>query len=335
MNKTILITGGAGFIGSNFIHLLIKHYHNYRIINFDKLTYAGNLNNLKGVESNPNYEFIQGDISSSSDLESFFTKKSINYVINFAAESHVDRSIHDSSSFIHTNILGTHNLLNISKQFNVEKFIQVSTDEVYGSIEKGRFTELSNYMPNSPYAASKASADMICRSFYKTFNFPVMVTRCSNNYGPYQFPEKLIPLVINNAINNKKIPLYGDGLNVRDWIHVEDHCRGIAKVLEKGQPGEIYNFGGDSEVTNLNIIKIILEILNCNEDLIEYVKDRPGHDKRYAIDFKKAKKDLNWTPKISFSEGLEKTVNWYVNNSFWLNSVISGDYKNYYNLQYH
>ena len=334
MYKNILVTGGAGFIGSNFIHQLLSLSNDYSIINLDKLTYAGNLNNLIDIESNNRYSFIQGDISNYSDLDLIFSNNKISIVINFAAESHVDRSIHDSSSFIQTNIIGTHNLLTISKKYNIEKYIQISTDEVYGSIEKESFTELSGYKPNSPYAASKASSDLLCRSFYKTFNLPVIITRCSNNYGPYQFPEKLIPLVINNAINGIKIPVYGSGLNVRDWIHVNDHCFGIIKVLEEGNSGEVYNFGGDSEKTNIEIIKTILGILEKPYDLVEHIEDRLGHDKRYSIDFTKAEREFNWRPKMDFKEGITQTVNWYLKNSDWLDNVISGEYRKYYELQY-
>ena len=334
MHKTILVTGGAGFIGSNFIQELLSSSDDYNVINLDKLTYAGNLNNLKSIESSSKYTFIQGDISNYSTVESIFSDNKIFCVVNFAAESHVDRSIQDSSSFIQTNIFGTHNLLTISKKYDIEKYIQISTDEVYGSIDQESFTELSDYKPNSPYAASKASSDLLCRSFYKTFNLPVIITRCSNNYGPYQFPEKLIPLVINNAINEINIPVYGDGLNVRDWIHVKDHCLGIIRVMEAGNPGEVYNFGGGSEETNIEIIKTILDILGKSHKLVEYVKDRLGHDKRYSIDFSKAKKELNWMPKIEFEEGIATTVQWYLKNSVWLSNIISGEYKKYYKTQY-
>ncbi len=283
--KKILVTGGAGFIGSNFIRYMLNKYEDYKIINLDLLTYAGNLENLKDVEDNPNYEFIKGDIADRGLVNALFEKYNFDYVINFAAESHVDRSIEDPGIFVKTNIMGTQVLLDAAKKYGVEKYLQVSTDEVYGALgPTGMFTEKTPLAPNSPYSASKASADLLVRAYYKTFGLPVNITRCSNNYGPYQFPEKLIPLMIANALEDKNLPVYGDGLQVRDWLHVKDHCSAIDTVLHKGKIGEVYNVGGNNEKKNIEIVKLILEKLGKPESLIKYVKDRPGHDRRYAID---------------------------------------------------
>jgi dTDP-glucose 4,6-dehydratase len=333
--KNILITGGAGFIGSNFIHLILKNHDDYRIFNLDKLTYAGNLDNLTPSVDNTNFNFIKGDISNPDLVQYLFEKYEIKYVINFAAESHVDRSILGSEIFYRTNVIGTNVLLEMARKFKIEKFVQISTDEVYGSLGKeGLFNEKTPLSPNSPYSSSKAAADMMALAFYHTYGLPVVVTRCSNNYGPYQFPEKLIPLMIINALNNKKLPVYGDGMNVRDWIFVDDHNRAIEFVFEKGKPGEVYNIGASNEMPNLEIIKLILKSLNKPDSLIEFVKDRPGHDRRYAIDSNKIQTELGWKPLFSFSEAINKTIDWYLENELWWKRIISGEYKEYYKLQY-
>ena len=333
--KNILVTGGAGFIGSNYINQTLEEKEDYNIINFDKLTYAGNLENLKISEKKNNYTFVKGDITDSKIVAEAFEKYKIKYVINFAAESHVDRSILGSEIFFRTNVIGTNVLLETSRKFKVEKFIQVSTDEVYGSLgEEGLFTEHTPLSPNSPYSSSKASADLMALSFYHTYGLPVTITRCSNNYGPFQFPEKLIPLMIINALNNKKLPVYGDGLYVRDWIFVYDHNRAINLVFEKGKPGEVYNIGASNEMPNIEIIKLILDYLDKPESLIEYVKDRPGHDRRYAIDSGKIKQELNWRPDYLFQEAIKHTIDWYVKNKDWWERIISGEYQDYYKIQY-
>jgi dTDP-glucose 4,6-dehydratase len=332
-NINILVTGGCGFIGSNFIRYLLSNY-SYNIINLDKLTYAGNLENLKDMEDDKRYAFIKGDITNKSDLEKVF-EKNISVVVNFAAESHVDRSIIDPDTFIKTNINGTFNLLEIAKKNEVRKFIQISTDEVYGSLGKeGKFKEDTPLAPNSPYSASKTSADMLAMAYFKTFNTPVIITRCSNNYGPYQFPEKLIPLIISNALENIELPVYGDGMNVRDWIHVMDHCAGIDTVLHKGTLGNVYNIGGESEKTNIEIVKLILDILGKPHTLIKYVKDRPGHDRRYAIDQTKIKNELGHQTRNTFEKGMEDTVKWYVENRSWWERIKSGAYLEYYDMMY-
>ena len=333
--KTILVTGGAGFIGSNFIRHILANRTDLRVVNLDILTYAGNLENLADVDSNPNYEFVKGDITDKKLVDDLFTNHKFEYIVNFAAESHVDRSILGSEVFIKTNILGTHVLLEAAKSFGVEKFLQVSTDEVYGSLgETGLFTESTNPAPNSPYSSSKASADLVARSFYKTFGLPVVTTRCSNNYGPYQFPEKLIPLMIINTMNDKKLPVYGDGKNVRDWIYVIDHNRAVELAMEKGTPGEIYNIGASQEMYNIDIVKLILKELGKSENLIEYVKDRPGHDRRYAIDSSKIETELGWKPEYKFEEAIKETINWYKENISWWERIISGEYREYYKMQY-
>ena len=347
--KTVLVTGGAGFIGSNFIIYMLNKYSGYRIINLDNLTYAGNPQNLDGVRENPNYSFVQGDIVDKELVTSLFDKYEPDHVINFAAESHVDRSILDPEIFIKTNILGTANLLNAARKCwqsgdtykNGKRFVQVSTDEVYGSLgETGFFIESTPLDPHSPYSASKAGADMMVSSYYDTYGMPVNITRCSNNYGPYQFPEKLIPLIINNALNKKSLPVYGDGLNVRDWLYVKDHCKAIDMVLHSGTVGEVYNIGGNNERTNIDIVKRIVKILNesidktIGEDLIRYVGDRKGHDRRYGIDASKIRADLGWYPETCFDEGILKTVQWYVENRKWMNNITSGEYVNYYRLMY-
>ncbi|MFI5237283.1 MAG: dTDP-glucose 4,6-dehydratase [Ignavibacteriales bacterium] len=333
--KKILVTGGAGFIGSNFINYVLGKRDDIFIVNLDKLTYAGNLQNLKSVENNPNYDFIKGDIVNDELVSYIFQKYEISNVINFAAESHVDRSILGSEIFFRTNVLGTNVLLENAKRFGVEKFVQISTDEVYGSLgPDGQFEETTPLKPNSPYAASKASADMMALAYHHTYNVPVVITRCSNNYGPYQFPEKLIPLMILNSLKNKKLPVYGDGLNIRDWIYVIDHNKAVELVLEKGKTGEIYNIGANAEKPNIEIVKLILNQVRKSEGLIEYVKDRPGHDRRYAINSSKIKNELGWQVEYSFEDAVKKTVNWFIENEKWWKEIISGEYQNYYKLQY-
>lgn len=333
--KNILVTGGAGFIGSNFINYILNKRNDVFIVNVDKLTYAGNLENLTGSEHKFNYTFIKGDIVNYEIIKYVFEKYKITHVINFAAESHVDRSILGSEVFFRSNVLGTNVLLENAKRFGIERFIQISTDEVYGSLgTDGLFEETTPLHPNSPYAASKASADLIALAFHHTYNVPVVITRCSNNYGPYQFPEKLIPLMIINALNNKKLPVYGDGMNVRDWIYVHDHNSAVETVLEKGKVGEIYNVGSSNEMPNIEIIKLILKHLGKSEELIQFVKDRPGHDRRYAINSKKIQVDLGWKPAYRFEEAISTTVQWYLDNKNWWERIISGEYQKYYQLQY-
>ena len=344
----ILVTGGAGFIGSNFIKYMLSKY-NYNIINLDLLTYAGNLNNLDEIKNLDNYNFIKGDICDKVLLEEIFENNNIDIVINFAAESHVDRSIDGPEVFLRTNILGTQALLDTAKKhwkkdfsnkYSREykqgcKFIQVSTDEVYGSLGKtGLFTEETPLCPNSPYSCSKASADMFVRAYHETYGLPINITRCSNNYGPYQFPEKLIPLMINNAINDKKLPVYGDGMQVRDWLYVEDHCSAIDAVLHKGVYGETYNICGNNEKENIFIVNSILKALDKSENLISYVEDRLGHDRRYAIDNSKIMRELGWVPKYTFEEGIKLTIDWYLDNLEWLKNIVSGAYADYYNDMY-
>lgn len=331
--ENILITGGCGFIGSNFIRKYIGR--NINIFNVDDLTYAGNLENLKEIEEKENYHFFKGKIQDKEFIKQILIENNIDSIINFAAESHVDRSIIDSAPFIETNIKGTSVLLDLTREFNIKKYVQVSTDEVYGSLgEIGKFTELTPISPNSPYSASKASADHLVMAYVHTYGINAMITRCSNNYGPFQFPEKLIPLMIMNALNNKELPVYGDGMNVRDWIHVDDHCSGIWAVYQNGKSGESYNIGSDTEKTNIEIVKLILNILGKPESLIKYVKDRPGHDRRYAMDSSKIQELLGWKAVINFDEGIKNTVTWYLNNLDWCNRIIDGSYMEYYNLQY-
>ncbi|MDD2643227.1 MAG: dTDP-glucose 4,6-dehydratase [Methanobacteriaceae archaeon] len=329
----ILITGGAGFIGSNFIRYMIEKYPNYKFINLDALTYCGNLENLEGIEKNPNYNFVKGNITDKKLIDNLVSK--VDYIVNFAAESHVDRSIKDPEIFIKSNILGTQNLLNAAKKHNIKKFLQVSTDEVYGSLGKtGYFTEETPLQPNSPYSATKASADLMVRAYHNTFDLPVNITRCSNNYGPYQFPEKLIPLMISNALEDEPLPIYGDGKNIRDWLHVYDHCTAIDLVLHEGKLGEIYNIGGHNEKQNIEIVKLILSALNKDYSLIKFVNDRLGHDKRYAIDSNKIRTELGWKPKYTFETGIVETINWYLENQKWMNKVKSGEYQEYYKKMY-
>lgn len=347
--KTILVTGGAGFIGSNFVRHMLTTHPDYKIINVDALTYAGNLENLKDVVDNKNYIFIKADIRDREKIETIFDNYDIDFVVNFAAESHVDRSIEEPDVFLTTNIIGTQVLLDVAKKHwkvNPDdkycreykpgvKFLQISTDEVYGALGKtGKFVETMPLKPNSPYSASKASADLIVRAYYQTYGMPVNITRCSNNYGPYQFPEKLIPLMINNCLKEKDLPVYGDGMQVRDWLHVNDHCAAIDTVLHKGKEGEIYNIGGNNEKTNIEIVKLIVKTLGKSEKLIKHVKDRPGHDRRYAIDNTKITNQLGWKPKYTFEEGIKETIQWYLDNREWIDNIVSGDYINYYERMY-
>lgn len=314
MKKNILITGGCGFIGSHFIRYLMRKYPEYQVINVDKLTYAGNKNNLKDVETNENYKFIKGDICDSEVV--FSLVKDCDIIVNFAAETHVDRSISCAESFIKTNVYGTYLLLEAARKFHISRFVHISTDEVYGSILEGKFKEEDVLQPNSPYAASKAGADLLCRAYAVTYKLSVVITRSSNNFGPYQYPEKVIPLFITNALEDKSLPVYGDGMNIRDWIYVEDNCEAIACVLERGRDGHVYNIGGGYEITNIDLARYILNILDKPQNLIQFVKDRLGHDKRYALEGTKIGK-LGWQPKYKFREALEKTVFWYKENEEW------------------
>jgi dTDP-glucose 4,6-dehydratase len=333
--KNILVTGGAGFIGSNFINYILDKRDDYFIVNLDKLTYAGNLENLKPSEKKKNYRFVKGDITNSELVQYIFEKYKIKYVINFAAESHVDRSILGSEIFFRTNVIGTNILLEISRKFNAERFLQISTDEVYGSLgAEGYFTESTPLSPNSPYSTSKAAADLIALAFHHTYGLPVIISRCSNNYGPYQFPEKLIPLMIINCINNKPLPVYGDGFNIRDWIYVLDHNKAVELIFEMGKAGEIYNIGAGNEIPNIKIVELVVDSLSKSRDLITFVKDRPGHDRRYAIDASKIHNELGWKPESTFDNAIKETINWYINNKKWWQKIISGDYKKYYEIQY-
>ena len=331
--KKILITGGAGFIGANFVHYILNKYDDYKVFNLDKLTYAANLDNLSSIENNNNYIFIKGDICNKEFIENLFKKENFDIVVNFAAESHVDRSISDPSIFINTNVVGTQILLDACKKYNVSRFHQVSTDEVYGDLPLDRsdllFNENNNINPSSPYSASKASADLIVKAYYKTFNLPVTISRCSNNYGKFQHEEKLIPLMIKRALNNDKLPVYGNGLNVRDWLHVYDHCSAIDLIIHEGKVGEIYNVGGNNEKSNIEIVKEILATLGKSEELIYYVKDRKGHDLRYAIDPDKLENELGWKARYNFDSGIEMTIKWYLDNREWWENILSGAYKKY------
>lgn len=333
-----LITGGAGFIGSNFLNLMVNKYPNDMYICFDKLTYAGNLHNLDNIKNKSNFKFIKGDITSKYDVEKLFQTYKLDYIINFAAESHVDRSIDDPNIFLNANILGVATLLDACNKFGIKRFHQVSTDEVYGDLPLDKpellFTELSPLNPSSPYSASKASADLLCIAYQKTYNLPITISRSSNNYGPYQFLEKLIPLMIDNAKNNKKMPIYGDGLNVRDWIYVDDHNIAIDLIVRSAKNGSIYNIGSNNERNNLYIAKTILKELDKKESLIELVNDRKGHDRRYAINSLKIQKELGWKPTTSFEEGIKKTIAWYLNNEIWINELKTDEYKNWMKKHY-
>jgi dTDP-glucose 4,6-dehydratase len=323
----ILVTGGAGFIGSNFVIYLLNRYPGYQIMNIDALTYAGNPDNLISVQDHPNYTFVKGSIADPQLIDSIF-QKGIDVVVNFAAESHVDRSIVDPGVFVTTNVLGTQILLDAAKKHGIRKFVHVSTDEVYGTLgEIGLFSENTRLAPNSPYSASKAGSDLLVRAYYETFGLPVNITRCSNNYGPYQFPEKLIPLMIVNALSNKPLPIYGDGLNIRDWLYVEDHCSAIDLVLHNGVNGEVYNVGGSNERTNIQIVETILEHLGKPKSLMTYVQDRLGHDRRYGIDASKITEQLGWSPQYPFESGIKKTIDWYLANRAWWERIQSGEYR--------
>jgi dTDP-glucose 4,6-dehydratase len=347
--KTYLVTGGAGFIGSNFVLYMLKKYEDIRIVNLDKLTYAGNLENLKSIENDERHIFVQGDICDAKLVSSLFEKYDIDYVAHFAAESHVDRSIREPEVFAKTNVMGTVNLLNCAKNaWETEtswkegvKFLHVSTDEVYGSLEEtGYFMETTPLDPHSPYSASKASSDMMVKAYGDTYKMPVNITRCSNNYGPFQFPEKLIPLLINNCLQLKDLPIYGDGLNIRDWLYVEDHAKAIDMVINNGRLGEVYNVGGHNERTNLQIVDTVIDYINKNvdnkvtADLKKFVEDRKGHDRRYGIDPAKIKEELGWYPETTFEVGIVKTIKWYLDNKEWMENITSGDYKKYYDNMY-
>ena len=334
----ILVTGGAGFIGGNFVHYMVNKYPEDEIVNLDLLTYAGNLETLKPVENKPNYRFIRGDIADRKFIMDLFEKEKFDVVINFAAESHVDRSISDPGIFVVTNVLGTQVLLDASRAYGVKRFHQVSTDEVYGDLPLDRpdlfFTETTPLHTSSPYSSSKASADLFVMAYYRTFKLPVTISRCSNNYGPYQFPEKLIPLMISRALANEELPVYGKGENVRDWLHVLDHCVAIDLIVRNGKVGEVYNVGGHNERTNLEVVKTILRALGKPESLIKYVTDRPGHDMRYAIDPTKIETELGWKPTYTFDTGIEMTIKWYLENREWWENILSGEYQNYFEKMY-
>jgi dTDP-glucose 4,6-dehydratase len=331
---SVLLTGGSGFIGSNCIRYLLQNHPDVHVINFDGLTYAGNPHNLADLAGHPRYRFVHGDITDREAVREV-VRVGVDVILNFAAESHVDRSIHDSGPFVRTNVLGTQVLLDVAREFKVPRYVQISTDEVYGSLgPEGYFTEQTPLAPNSPYAASKAAADLLVRSYVHTFGLPAVITRCSNNYGPYQFPEKLLPLFITNLQRDEPVPVYGDGLNVRDWIHVHDHCAAIARVWREGRPGEVYNVGGHCEKTNLELTYDLLDTMGKPRSLIRYVKDRPGHDRRYAIDCTKIERELGWRPRIAFADGLRETVRWYAEHLEWIANIRTGDYLKYYEKQY-
>ncbi|MBE2919927.1 dTDP-glucose 4,6-dehydratase [Anoxybacillus flavithermus] len=331
----LLVTGGAGFIGNNFVRYMLEKYPNYKVVNYDLLTYAGNLENLKDVENHPNYTFVKGDINNRELVDYLVKTHEIDVIVNFAAESHVDRSITEPDIFVKTNVLGTQALLDVAKANNIKKYVQISTDEVYGTLgERGYFTEETPLAPNSPYSASKAGGDLLVRAYHETYGLNVNITRCSNNYGPYHFPEKLIPLMITNALEGKELPIYGDGQNIRDWLHVKDHCAAIDLVIHEGRPGEVYNIGGHNERTNNEIVHLIVEKLGVSKDLIKYVADRPGHDRRYAIDPTKIMTELGWKPQYTFETGIVETIQWYIDNQEWWKNIKSGEYMNYYQKQY-
>jgi dTDP-glucose 4,6-dehydratase len=334
----ILVTGGAGFIGGNFVHYMLNTHPDYEVICYDALTYAGNLETLEDVMENPKFTFIKGDIANRDEVYALFENKKPDIVVNFAAESHVDRSIENPGLFLRTNILGTGVLMDACRKYGIQRFHQVSTDEVYGDLPLDRpdlfFTEETPLHTSSPYSASKASADLLVLSYHRTFHLPVTISRCSNNYGPYHFPEKLIPLMIANALNNKPLPVYGKGENVRDWLYVEDHCRAIDLILHKGREGEVYNIGGHNERTNLQVVKTILRELGKPESLIQFVADRPGHDRRYAIDPTKIQKELGWEPTTAFDDGIKRTIEWYLKNKPWWEHILKGEYQDYYDRMY-
>ncbi|WP_461201879.1 dTDP-glucose 4,6-dehydratase [Anoxybacillus sp. TBDG-1] len=331
----ILVTGGAGFIGSNFIRYMLNKYDNYKIVNYDLLTYAGNLESLQDVQTNARYTFVKGHICNDQLVDYVVKTYDIDVIVNFAAESHVDRSISDPAAFVKTNVLGTQVLLDVAKVNGIQKYVQISTDEVYGSLgETGYFTEETPLAPNSPYSASKASADLLVRAYYETYGLNVNITRCSNNYGPYHFPEKLIPLMITNALEGKELPIYGDGQNIRDWLHVNDHCAAIDLVIHRGRQGQVYNIGGNNERTNNEIVNLIVEKIGVPKSLIKYVPDRPGHDRRYAIDATKIMTELGWKPQYTFDKGIEETIQWYMDHSHWWKRMKSGEYMEYYKKQY-
>lgn len=333
--RTILVTGGAGFIGSNFVRMVLDEHPDTRVINLDLLTYCGNLENLAGCMDCPQHVFVKGDIGDAKLVEDLVREHKIDAIVNFAAESHVDRSLVDPGIFVETNVKGTLNLLKVALENKLERFVQVSTDEVYGSLgTEGYFTETTPLSPNSPYSASKASADMLVRAFGHSWGLRYNITRCSNNYGPYQFPEKMIPLMINNALNDKELPVYGDGLYVRDWLYVYDHCTAVWKVLTEAEPGSIYNVGGNNEKTNLEVVGLILKRLDKPDSLIRHVKDRPGHDRRYAIDSSRIMSELNWKPTVTFEEGINRTIDWYLDARQWLDHIVSGQYQQYYSRMY-
>ena len=335
MVNTILVTGGAGFIGTNLVRLLLQERPQVRVVNLDALTYAGNLESLKDVEDSAQYRFVRVDLADASSVDAVFAEERPDAVMHLAAESHVDRSIHDPAVFVRSNVLGTQHLLDAARAHGVERFLHVSTDEVYGTLgAEGKFTETTPLAPNSPYSASKAASDLLVRAAFHTHGMPVLTTRCSNNYGPYQFPEKLIPLMIANARADQPLPVYGDGKQVRDWLYVEDHCRALLSVLEKGRVGEVYNVGGDCELENLTVVRTLLRVLGKEESLIRHVEDRPGHDRRYAIDARKIRDELGWEPRHRFEQALEATVRWYEEHSDWVERVKSGAYREYYEAQY-
>ena len=334
----VIVTGGAGFIGSNFVFYMLKKHPDYEIICLDSLTYAGNLSTLKDVMDNPNFKFVKLDIRDREGVYKLFEEEKPDVVVNFAAESHVDRSIENPEIFLETNIIGTSVLMDACRKYGIKRFHQVSTDEVYGDLPLDRpdlfFHEDTPLHTSSPYSSSKASADLLVGAYGRTFNLPVTISRCSNNYGPYQFPEKLIPLMIQRALNNEKLPVYGDGKNVRDWLYVEDHCKAIDLILENGKPGEVYNIGGHNEMANIDIVKLICDYLDKPYSLIEHVTDRKGHDRRYASDPEKIHNELGWLPETMFKDGIKKTIQWYLDNKDWWENIISGDYQNYYDEMY-
>ena len=335
MTQTVLVTGGAGFIGSNLVRLLRRERPEWTVVNLDKLTYAGNAESIADLREDPRHVFVRGDIANAELVEHLIRNHGVSAVLNLAAESHVDRSILGPGIFVETNVSGTQVLLEAARQAGVKRFLQVSTDEVYGSLgATGKFSESSPLRPSSPYSASKAAADLLALAYGHTFGMEVLITRCSNNYGPYQFPEKLIPLMIANALEGRKLPVYGDGMQIRDWIHVEDHCQALLLALERGKPGEVYNIGSDNEWPNIQIVGRLLEILGKPRELIEHVKDRPGHDRRYAIDARKARQELGWAPRAGFGDGLATTVTWYVQNRGWWERVRTGEYRTYYDRNY-